>query len=308
MSWDFSQFRDDVGIAAGEFRGESSSSRVDELWERVAIDRPDIVESAVRGYVDSGADLIIAFTDRLNRIALAGVSDVAPDDLDGLIQWNERIVSQLRELTSVMEPRPKLFCGIGPVEALWMLEEVSEKELAAAYSEQVRRCIDAGADGFLCRSFSELEPLRIAVRAVRQACDLPLIGSMTFDAGPNAMDTATGDSIPEACRVLHEAGADMVGVDRGEYPDGTAAIVSLMVQSSTLPVYAEVNAGRAEVIEQRVVYREPATAYGERLERLRDAGVKIVGGGLGTTREHIAQLSRHRERLVRKGRRKSAGD
>lgn len=308
LSWDLRQFRDDVGIAAGEFRSAAASSGADGLWERVAIDRPDIVDSAARGFIDSGADLVIAFTDRLNRIALAGIPDAPPTDLDSLVHWNETIVSQLRAAASASDRRPLVFCAIGPVEALWMLDEVSEVDLVEAYAEQVRRCINAGADGFLCRSFSELEPLRIAVRTIRDACDLPLIGSMTFDAGPDAMDTATGATIPEACRVLREAGADMVGVDRGEYPDGTPAIVSLLAQSGTLPVYAEVNAGRAEIVEQRVAYREPATVFGERLERLRDAGAKIVGGGLGAGREHIAQLNRTRERLVRKGRRKNDGD
>ncbi len=130
---------------------------------------------------------------------------------------------------------------------------------------------------------------------------------MTFDAGPDAMDTTAGVSIPEACRALEQAGADMVGFDRGEYPDGAAAVISLMAQSTSLPVYAEINAGRAEIVDSRIVYQEPAAAFGERLERLRDAGAKLVGGGLGASPEHIAQLIRQRERLVRKARR-ATGD
>lgn len=303
MSWDLSQFENAVGIAAGEFRYEAAAQATPGLWERVAIDRPDAVSEIARGYVQSGADLIVAFTDRLNRIAAAGLSDAAGNDLEDVLGWTGSIVSSLHNIAVTSERRPLVFAALGPVEDLWMLDEIDEKALHDAYTEQVNHCIDAGADGFLCRSFSELEPLHVAIRAIRKVCDLPLIGSMTFDAGPDAMDTATGSSIPEACRMLQEEGADVVGIDRGEFPDGTAAVVSLMVESGRLPVYAEINAGRAEIVENRVVFREPAEAYGERLERLRDAGAKIVGGGLGAGREHVAQLIKQRQRLVRKARR-----
>lgn len=308
MSWDISQFQDVIGIAAGDFRPEFDRQDPSGLWERAAVDRREDVVAAVASRIHAGADLVVAFTDRLNRVALSGSIDAESADIEAMIEWNQAIVSCFREAASGSERPPLVFCAIGPVEGLWMLEELSASDLHAAYSEQVRRCIDAGADGFLCRSFSELEPMRIAVRAIREAGDLPIIGSMTFDAGADAMDTATGTSIPEACRMLQEEGADMIGVDRGEFPDGTAAIVSLMAESGTLPVYAEVNAGRAEIVDQRVVFREPPAAYGERLERLRDAGVRIVGGGLGAGSDHIVQLCRQRERLVRKGRRARLDD
>ena len=303
MSWDLNQFREVVGIAATEFRYEIGGSSPSGLWEHAILNCPDEIDRVARDYVNASPDLIVAFTERLNRVTLGGMSDDHAIDVDAAVALNTTIITRIRTLAATAVRPPPVFAAIGPGESLWMLEEVGEAALLEAYMEQARGCIDAGADGFLCRSFSELEPMRIAVEAVRSLCDLPVIGSMTFDAGPDASDTASGVSIPEACRMLKEAGADMAGVDRSEFPDGTAAIVALLKQSGSLPVYAEVNAGRAEVVDAQVLYREASVTYGERFERLHEAGASIIGGGLGAGPDHVVQLIRQRDRRVRKGRR-----
>lgn len=300
MRLDLSKFDRSIGLAAGDFRYELGVAAKGALWERVATDSPNAITAASRRFIEAGADILIAFTDRLNSIASRSIektsADVAPIDLARL---NRTIVKSMAAAAQT-QPDAVVLAALGPVEPLLMLNEITPDELVSAYAEQARECAGAGVGGFICRSFSELDALGCAVRAIQSVCDLPVIGSMAFDAGPDAIETTTGASVAQAHTMLAGLGAAMTGVDRSEFPDGAAAVVSLIRQSGKLPIYVEVNAGRAELVEQRIVYPEPADVFGERLERLAAAGANIVAGGLGAGVDHIAQLARMRTRLQRR--------
>ena len=279
----------------------------DPAWEWTAVLKPDMITAASAGFLKAGADILVAFTDRLNAISardVVGHQDIEPAAADRIT----RIIIESVRRAAAGQPRPiAVLAGIGPVEPLLMLDEITADALRKCYAAQARQCVRAGADGLLCRSFTELDALRCAIEGIQSECALPIIGSMTFDAGPDAIDTVTGVSVPQAHQMLASLDAAMVGVDRGEFPDGAAAIVSLMRQSGDLPIYVEVNAGRMEIVDQRIIFPESAETYGERFAQLADAGGRVIAGGLGAGSRHIAQWHRVRERLERRARRPRQG-
>ncbi|MFQ5430599.1 MAG: homocysteine S-methyltransferase family protein, partial [Phycisphaerae bacterium] len=178
--------------------------------------------------------------------------------------------------------------------------EIDEETLSRAYRRQAAALAEGGVDGILCRSFTELDALRIALEAAKAATNLPLIGSMVFDSGPDFTETVMHVTVPQAAAAIREAGASMVGCDHAEHPDAAADVVGMLRAACDLPVWVEINAGRAELSEDRRVYPETPKAYGERLPALAQAGATIIGGGRGATRDHIAAMRQARDRFLRR--------
>jgi methionine synthase I (cobalamin-dependent) len=131
---------------------------------------------------------------------------------------------------------------------------------------------------------------------------LPVIGSMTFDSGPEQVETALGTTVPQACAEMAEAGAAVVGCDCGDSPDSAPAVVSLIRQSCDLPIWVKVDAGQPELVEGRVVYPETPQEFAGRLKPLAQQGANFVGGCCGASAGHIAALAAIRNKPRRKQR------
>jgi 5-methyltetrahydrofolate--homocysteine methyltransferase len=52
-------------------------------------------------------------------------------------------------------------------------------------------------------------------------------------------------------------------------------------------IYAEPNAGKPELVDNRAVYKVSPGDFAEAIEKIYTAGVNIVGGCCGTCPEHI---------------------
>jgi len=109
-----------------------------------------------------------------------------------------------------------------------------------------------------------------------------------------------GAGVVEMCDEMAKLGVDAVGADRTEFPDGLPAIISVMRGATDLPIYAEPNAGAAELGESGRVYPEKPATYAERYATISEAGANLVAGGLGTSAPHIAALIRARQVRQRK--------
>jgi methionine synthase I (cobalamin-dependent) len=195
-----------------------------------------------------------------------------------------------------------VFGAVGPIERLLLLDEIGESALSEAYARQAEALAAGGADAILCRSFVEVGALVVAIRAAIQATGLPVIGSMTFDSGPEQVETALGTTVPQACAEMAEAGAAVVGCDCGDSPDSTPAVVSLIRQSCGLPIWVKVDAGLPELVEGRVVYPETPPEFAGRLESLVQEGANFVGGCCGASAGHVAALATIRNQPRRKQR------
>lgn len=284
-------------IAVGNIAGESALAPARTLWERVFLEDHDSMKVLLGSFADAGADIIVACTDRLNPVTLASIEACENPDRD--VRLNSEIVTEIR---SLMGDRISIIGAIGPVEPIIALDEISIEDLSAAYESQVGALSDAGVTGFVCRSFTELEAIVVAVEAIRRVSERPIIASMCFDAGADSLETVLGVTVPEMVRAVTEAGASCVGVDRTEFPDGIPAVITLLKESCDLPIYAEVNAGMAELVENRRVFPESPDHFGERYARLADAGASIFGGGLGAAPAHIAAFSKARATRERQSR------
>jgi 5-methyltetrahydrofolate--homocysteine methyltransferase len=121
---------------------------------------------------------------------------------------------------------------------------------------------------------------------------------MTFNATPRGFFTTMGTTVEQACRVLVEAGADLVGSNCG---NGIAAMVDLareFAAHATVPVAIQSNAGLPENRGGELHYPEGPEDLAARVGELMDLGVAVIGGCCGTGPDHIrairAAVDRHR--------------
>ncbi|MEE9370725.1 MAG: homocysteine S-methyltransferase family protein, partial [Sedimentisphaerales bacterium] len=57
-------------------------------------------------------------------------------------------------------------------------------------------------------------------------------------------------------------------------------------------VYAEPNAGKPELVENKAVYNVSPEDFATAIERIHKAGVTIIGGCCGTSPEHIKAVAK----------------
>ena len=89
----------------------------------------------------------------------------------------------------------------------------SGQKVRSIFSEQVRWALSAGVDFIVAETFSHLGEALIATEVIKEA-GLPAVVTFT----PAAPQSCDGYSWPQACKILEENGADLVGLNCGRGP------------------------------------------------------------------------------------------
>ena len=150
---------------------------------------------------------------------------------------------------------------------------------------------EGGVDGFILETMIDLKEALCALRACTEVSTLPVIASMAFSTSKNGGRTIMGNRAEECAIALTEAGANAVGANCGNIdPFQMSEIISIISDSTKLPVLAMPNAGKPKVINRRTMFDMPPPEYLKGIKECVKAGAKMIGGCCGTTPEHIRVL------------------
>jgi len=269
--------------------GSMGSELVSRLPAGVALEsapltHPEAVLDIHLGYLQAGAELIETATFGASRPRLA--RDQAEDLVETVNSSAVKLAREAREIAGV----DCLVAGaIGPLAGVIDLDEPEgPPAIVAAHAEQAQVLAGRGADLLVLETFFRFDELALAIKAVREVCDLPLVGLLTFatERPPHKYE--------EQARVVDEL-ADMdllaLGVNCAPGPMGALEILRNTRQIRT-PLAAVPNAGVLSRRDGRI-YMPPATpAYLARFAKLSaELGVAFVGGCCGTGAEHIRAMS-----------------
>src|SRR2546426_145898 len=152
---------------------------------------------------------------------------------------------------------------------------------------QVQGLLAGGVDGFILETFSDLEEMHAALRAVRAASDLPVVCQMTI--GTDGL-TYYGTDPDTYTKQLAAWGADVIGVNCSVGPAGVLDAVEKMVKATDKPISAQPNAGLPKDVGDRKIYLASPEYMASYARRMIEAGARIVGGCCGTTPEHIKKI------------------
>lgn len=279
-----------VILAGGDFESELTLRgwpRGDAV-EQANLARPDLVLEVMKRWLDAGVQVLLTNTAAANRFSTQDVAaGCSSDELAALNRQGAALATRAARDSPSADLLVVGVAAAGP--RLLKLSEVTEAEIETAYARQAEALAEGGADAVLCRGFTELPALRIAVAAARSASGLPVIGSLVFDAGAERLETLFGATPPQACAELAEVGVAAVGCESGDDPDGLPAVAVLLRQSSDLPILACTTAGMPLLVDGRVVYPETPTEFAQRACALVSAGANFIVGASGVSVDHLVE-------------------
>ncbi len=246
---------------------------------------PERVLAIQRRYAEAGSDCILTNTFGGSRVMLNrhGKGDDAA-------AVNKAGVEIAREAFGGREGY--VIGDIGPFGGL--LEpygEFTEEEVGAAFLEQAKALVEAGADAIIIETQTALEELLLGIRAAKEAGAPCVIGSMAYDVtlDGSTFRTMMGIDPERAAAFMVENGVDIVALNCGTGMDMERARQAVLRYRRTtdLPVMVQPNAGQPKLVDFKVVYDETPEQMAPGVVPLIEAGANIIGACCGSTPEHI---------------------
>ncbi|MFI5280725.1 MAG: bifunctional homocysteine S-methyltransferase/methylenetetrahydrofolate reductase [Gemmatimonadales bacterium] len=250
-------------------------------YDELNLKAPDLVQEIHEAYVKAGAEILETNTFGANPAKLAHF---------GLVEETYAINRRAAELARAAAGTRALVAGaIGPLGIrLEPFGETSRVEAHELFKTQAQGLLEGGVHGFILETFSDLDEIHEALRAVRAISDLPVFAQMTIeDDGA----TAYGNDPESLARALDEYGADVIGLNCSVGPQGVLEAIERMARVTSRPLSAQPNAGLPRQVGDRKMYMASPEYTGEYAKRLVEAGARFVGGCCGTTPEHIKTVA-----------------
>ena len=253
-------------------------------FDECNLSQPELVRKIHEAYIHAGAEIIETNTYGANRFKLAGY-DLA-DRVRKINIRGARLAREMREVSG----QPVFVAGaVGPLgKPIQPVGLIPALEARSIFREQIEALLEGGVDLIILETFRDLEEMRQALIAAREACDLPVIAQMTFAEDGR---TQMGNTPQEIVRALEELGADVIGANCSTGPQRMAQVIEEMARYASRPLSALPNAGWPEMVGGRIVYVSTPDYMADFGRRMAEAGVKILGGCCGTTPAHIKALA-----------------
>lgn len=286
MKLDPSTLLETVSVADGGWSTQLQmrGAPTDVPAEAVNLTHAEIVQRLAQEYLDAGARFITTNTFGANRWNLERRKlGVAVADI------NRRGAELARQ--AVGDRQAFVAGSIGPCGKILAIREVTEPQLEPMIAEQAEALAAGGADVILLETYSELAEILLALRVVKERTKLPVIASMSFDAGPQRTRTMMGAKAEDCAAALEEAGADAIGCNCGAGVNTILPAVVALRGATSRPLWVKPNAGLPDLEAGRTVYRQTPEEFTAITPTLIEAGANILGGCCGTGPEHIRRLA-----------------
>src|SRR2546425_185033 len=265
-------------------------------YDELNLKQPKLVQEVHEAYVRAGAELIETNTFGANPKKLASY---------GLADDTEKINTAAARLArAAAGDRVSVLGAVGPLGVrIEPFGPTSREEAFTLFRRQVDGLLAGGVDGFILETFSDLDEIHAALRAVRSACDLPVITQMTI--GTDGL-THYGTDPETFAKQLAEWGADVIGVNCSVGPAGVLDAVERMVKATDRPISAVPNAGLPKDVGDRKIYLASPEYMASYARRMIEAGGPPRRGG--AARRALELGTEARVRRVRHQRRDRAAE
>lgn len=235
-------------------------------------------------YLDAGSDIVLTNTFGGSRLKLE-----AHGHGDKVKEYNTRAVEIAKE---ICPPNGYIAGDIGPSgKFLPPVGSITEQELIETFTEQTTILAEADVDLFFIETMVDLKEAEIAVKATKRVSNIPIFASMTYKKTKRGFFTIMGNTVEECSEVLKRAGADAIGANCTISSEEMIDLISLIANSTDLPIIAKPNAGQPQLIEGKTIYLSKPTEFTRDIQQIIKNGARIVGGCCGSNSKFINEIS-----------------
>jgi homocysteine S-methyltransferase len=256
---------------------------ISRCFDELNLSNPQLVREIHAEYVKAGVDIIETNTFGANRTKL--MSHGLAEHIRAINADGGRLAREAAGAAT-----DKVFVGgaIGPLGIrIEPWGKMSIDEARALFREQAEALIDGGVDLFILETFSDLNEVHAAIRAVQDLTDLPLVVQMSVEDDGNSPEGTP----PEVfAKRLDEWGADVVGLNCSVGPQAMLDAIERIENVTSKKLSVQPNAGKPRSIEGRNIYLCSPEYMASYAKKFVQHGVRIVGGCCGTTPEHIKAI------------------
>ncbi len=254
---------------------------INQCFDELNLSAAHLVSEIHAQYLKAGAVILETNTYGANRHRLAPYGLEAKTE-----EINAKGVAIAKQ---VARGRAYVAGSIGRLESTVLLRDMlTSDDIKSIYAEQASSLANAGADLILIETISSFKMMSLAIQAVREVCDLPLVAQMTVTEDGS---TIYGDEPEEIAAFLKEQRVDVGGLNCSVGPQQMLASIERMAKTEGLLISAQPNAGLPKLVEGRYIYLCSPEYMAEYAMRFIAKGASIVGGCCGTTPAHIKAIA-----------------
>ena len=164
-------------------------------------------------------------------------------------------------------------------------------ELENSFYRQALILENTGVDLFSVETMIDIEEAVLAVKAIRNISEKPIIANMTYSQTGNGYYTVMGNSLAECTQKFLDAGADIIGTNCNLDSAELYELAEELLTLTTTPISIKPNAGQPVLNGDTVSYGQSADEFVDGMMKIHQLGIQILGGCCGTTPAYIKLLS-----------------
>jgi 5-methyltetrahydrofolate--homocysteine methyltransferase len=256
-----------------------SEGTAPESWN---LTHPEKILDLHRAYLEAGSQIILtnSFGGSRFRLGKKGLQDKVHEVNRAAAALAKEAAGQEAFVAGSMGPTGELMKPLGTLSYVVALE---------AFAEQAEALAEGGVDAILVETMSDLNEAKAAIVGAKQATDLPILCTLSFDTQRHTM---MGVSPRRAAKEMWPLGLVAIGGNCGKTLDDMEEVLRQMgkaVPEATL--MAKPNAGLPRLVDGQAVYDIAPQVMAEYALRYAELGAKIIGGCCGSTPAHIQAMA-----------------
>ena len=184
----------------------------------VVLENPDVVTQLHREFIRAGSDVVQAFTyyGHREKLRLIGKEELLEPMQKNALQIAKDAAKEFKDLDLMV-------CGdVANTNVFDPNDKSTFKQCQKMYEEQVLWAKEAGVDFIVAETINWVEEMKIALKAIK---DEGLIAVANY-AIPRGDKTRDGYTPEDACKIIEDLGADVVGLNCYRGPEMTMKLLT----------------------------------------------------------------------------------